>query len=363
MTRSAEVERLAAEICAAAVWDGDSCAWPSANDSDLYAGAAGVGWFLSQAVTRSPARRTAAGAARHVLGRLGEPRAGLYGGDLGALWCVHVIAARLGDHELADAASRRLPGVLRSLSAPAEAGYDVVGGEAGSAIALCALDRLGAPAARAALEASGERLLTALDGEPGVGIAHGASGIAWALLELHERTQSEQLLDGARGALAIERAWFDRRHCGWRDPARGHLTGPGWCRGAAGIGLVRLRALELAPEPRLEAEAGAAIAAAHAYVARAGAGDRWEDANASVCHGAMGVADFLLTASVVLGVPEHRLAAIELIERHRAAGPWACGTLDGTDTPGLMLGLSGIASVLLRADDPAARPPVGLLAA
>ncbi len=79
----------------------------------------------------------------------------------------------------------------------------------------------------------------------------------------------------------------------------------------------------------------------------------------------LGVADLLLYGSQVLSVAEHRRAAERVAEQGlllaRGAGAWPCGTMDRAESPGLMLGLSGIGAVLLRLEGPDDLPPVGLL--
>jgi len=67
----------------------------------------------------------------------------------------------------------------------------------------------------------------------------------------------------------------------------------------------------------------------------------------------------------VLEVAEHRLAAERIVEHGlTVAGAdaiWPCGTLDRAECMGLLLGLAGIGTVLLRVAAPDRLPPVGLL--
>jgi len=269
---------------------------------------------------------------------------------------------------------------------------DVVAGGAGSLLALTGLARF-EPSLRADAGRLGKRLagqlngsldrllLGARDGKTKplpVGLGHGVSGLAWSFLELYKLEKDDLFRQLALAGLRYERAWFDRRLCTWRDPYYRSPVPVSWCTGSAGMALVRLRALELAPTAQLRAEAGAALAKVHAAAAGAfnpSSSKPWEQSNYSVCHGLMGMADLLLYAAEVLNVSEHEAAGRRLVKRGQeianAEGGWRYGTLEeaqGIGAPkigdpdyGLMLGLAGIGAVMLRFTNPAFLPPVGLL--
>ena len=169
------------------------------------------------------------------------------------------------------------------------------------------------------------------------GLSHGASGIGWALLELHAATGDDRFRAGAEGAFAYERSWLDARTGTWPDLRIGGQrrgaprtaatpTTGSWCHGEAGIALTRIRALAvLGPEPHGR-DAEIALEATRAHLAGLLPHDL-EDL--SLCHGAAGPADVLLTAAGTLGErwrPAAGLAA-ELGERRarpprgRATGP------------------------------------------
>jgi lantibiotic modifying enzyme len=376
-------------LAAAAQWRENSCTWiESAQQSfghNVYDGSAGVGWFLARlaiAVGDAAILRTAIGAANWTLESLGSngasAAAGLHGGAPGAAWAVADIGHTLARAELIERAATLMPSLLKAEAQPAS--EDVVGGQAGSLLALLGFD--GRLPVAALAQTMGEELVKRAErpslglawparnaGGPMTGLAHGTSGVAWALLELHRITGLEEFRQAALAGFAFERAWFDRQTCLWRDPLSGNPTSVSWCRGAVGIALVRLRALQLFHDPQIQAEAGAALAALHSAFAGAfapgGFTRAWEQINWSVCHGLMGLADTLLFASEVLGVGVHRRAAEEISSRglwlSRKSGMWPCGTIDRKESFGLMLGLAGIGAVLLRMHQPACLPPVGLL--
>jgi len=217
------------------------------------------------------------------------------------------------------------------------------------------------------------------------------------------------------GAFAYERAWFDREAGGWPDLreldwSRLHLGQrppypPYWCHGAPGIGLARLRAWTLTGDSLALAEAAAAVDTATASAFRAAG----EPADLSLCHGAGSVIELHLVAAEVTGDPEHLAVARRLADLALAAAglrgpnaqpglrgpnaqpglrgpnaqpglrgpnaqpglrgpnaqpaPVPCGVPGGGETPGLLLGLAGVAATLLRLADPSALPSPLLVAA
>ncbi|MDT9110983.1 lanthionine synthetase LanC family protein, partial [Escherichia coli] len=80
------------------------------------------------------------------------------------------------------------------------------------------------------------------------GFSHGSSGVALALLQLHEITGEDFFLKGAEGGFNYERQSFDISQQNWPDFRAGVSTtaakvcGLAWCHGAPGIALSRLKA-------------------------------------------------------------------------------------------------------------------------
>jgi type 2 lantibiotic biosynthesis protein LanM len=259
---------------------------------------------------------------------------------------------------------------------------DLIGGAAGCIGGLLCLDRC-APSARtrAAAIRCGDRLLArAQAGELGsawltplpaaqplTGFGYGAAGMAWALLELAARTGEERFRMAGRAAIAYERSLVspgagnrldqhDRAALGppGNNGQASHATG--WCRGAPGIGLARLRALPHTAEGETRAEIAAALQTTLAH----GFGS-----NHSLCHGDLGNMELLLQAKEALPdllapVDVNRLAAM-IIESIGRNG-WVCGTPSGLETPGLMTGLAGIGYGLLRLAEPTHAPSLLVLA-
>jgi len=258
--------------------------------------------------------------------------------------------------------------------------FDVAGGAAGCIAALRCLyrtapsDRITAVAIQCGdhLLARGEAMESGIGWRPKfvgrrplAGFANGAGGIAWALLDLSAWTGLERFRAAAFAAWAYERSLFVEETGNWQDlrergtragaSANGRSGGPtAWCHGAPGIGLARLRSLDLADDPDVRAE----IAAALETTLRDGFGR-----NHSLCHGDLGNLELLLQAQRVLGgswqphIERLTATVLDSIE----AGGWRSGIPYGVETPGLMAGLAGIGYGLLRMAEPERVPSVLVL--
>jgi type 2 lantibiotic biosynthesis protein LanM len=201
---------------------------------------------------------------------------------------------------------------------------------------------------------------------PLTGFSHGATGIAWALLELAALTGEEQFRAAACAAIAYERSLFSPEAGNWpdlRERQTSRQTGDNgqqrfmtaWCHGAPGIGLARLCSLRHLDDAAVRAEIDAALRTTLAQ----GFGG-----NHSLCHGDLGTLKLLLQASQILEAPQwraqvDRIAAIILESISRDG--WLCGTPLGVESPGLMTGLAGIGYGLLRLAEPTRVPSVLVL--
>jgi lantibiotic modifying enzyme len=380
-----------------ALWDDRRCNWTGSSmefigqnwtvaertfGPDLYAGTSGIAWFLARlhAVTGEPLFRiTAEGALRQAVSRLDRvplaQAASVYSGALGVAY----VLVEAGYALDAPAMVEEGMGIAaRVAQAPAEdAALDVVGGSAGAVGAFLSLHARDGPGdfVGAAVR-HGEHLLTkakpgphgwSWDTLPGIaqehltGFAHGAAGIAWALLELSTATGEARFAKGAEEGFAYEEAWYSPEQENWPD-LRNHAGSAesqgaqplvynlAWCHGAPGIGFSRLRAFALSGAPKRRAEAEVALRTTARSLQQM---PHQPLGNYSLCHGYFGNADLLLEAEQLLGDGNYRAlaeqtgrAAAELYEQQRM--PWPCGVLGGGETPGLMLGLAGIGAYYLR---------------
>jgi len=391
---------VGARIMDDAVWHGGRCSWMGAAADtkepwrveyralgpSVHGGTAGVGLFLAQlaAVTGEPrARRTAVGALRHAVERAPNlppaDRDGLHAGAVGVALAAARAAALLDESEL-HARARSLLDEVRLPSGP-ERCPDVVMGSAGAIIGLLALadahddPRLMMRAAETGEELLGRATVTRHGwswATPGrrhphhlCGLSHGAGGIGWALSELFAATGDARFAEAARGAFAYERSWLDAGSGTWPDlrvsgQRRGRPRPPGaaatgtWCHGEAGIALTRLRTFPLLRSGAVRDDAEIALETTRRHVAGL---LPYEIEDLSLCHGAAGSADVLVSSGARWDEAAELGHAV--LERHGADGDrWPCGTPHAT-TPGLFLGLSGIAWWFLRLYDRRVPSPLG----
>jgi hypothetical protein len=393
--------RVALHLAGRAAWQAGTCAWPAAGarpGPDVYAGSAGIAWFLAEVdrVAPHPAlRRAAEGGIRHALRAAqaleGDAAAGFYHGRVGVA-CAAARAAALSGREDLRAAAEAL---LRPLAEEGGLPDGPVGVRHGAAGAVPALleppGPLDAALCRALAARLGERILRRAAREPWgwswtdpdavyvrppTGLGHGASGVGRASLELfrvlgdgrHRYAAEQALLYERRFFEPSARAWFDLRHPGLsallqHDGPEGladHVRREGggtpwlghaafaWCHGAAGIGLVRLRAWQLLGRESYRAEAEAAVRATLGYLPG--------QSDPGLCHGIAGSGELLLAAGRLLDRPEWRAAADEAGARLLAGGRLralpAAGAVPGAPLPpGVMLGEAGAGWFFLRLHD------------
>jgi lantibiotic modifying enzyme len=204
------------------------------------------------------------------------------------------------------------------------------------------------------------------------GYGHGAAGIGCALLELWAESGNADYRHACLEAFRYEQSHFSPEQHNWPDlrnmtgymPAGQQAFAMAWCHGGPGIGLARLRALELLEASEDSArdlhEALQTTVAACSNVVFPNSG------NLCLCHGLGGNADLLLAASDIQGRHDLRLIA-ENVGRQAIAQirtpdlPWPCGVTTGGETPNLMIGLAGIGHFFLRLYDSVKVPSLLLM--
>jgi len=155
-------------------------------------------------------------------------------------------------------------------------------------------------------------------------------------------------------AFRVERPWH-RAETGWYGAsahtwAEQATVARSVCTGAAGIGIARIAGYLVTGGVDLLAEAAAAIDVIRRVPLAADGPD------ASLCHGAAGEIELLISAWSALAEPAHleaarRLGAV-MIETAQARGWYASGIGDFGSSPGLLLGLAGTGLSLMRLQEP-----------
>jgi lantibiotic modifying enzyme len=384
-------------IARRALRNGERCRWldaipvqPGRNPAvsamcgvDVYGGTAGIAWFLAQLAVRCPdplltgtaraaLRQTAAGLPAFAAK---QPH-GFYGGAAGAAAVLVLAGSELGDAG-SIRAGRELLAALPESTEDAMA-TDLIGGLAGTILALVAAARAlgGAPELIAKALRIAERLTAMGARDAGgrlswptmpdcranlSGFAHGAGGIAYALLGLAAEAPASApgLTERAGAAFCYEDGTFDPARGGWPDfrilpgyPADQLFCAIAWCHGAAGIARARMAASQAGIEtaPALAAAIAATAAEAERVAALPGV-------DFSLCHGLLGLADVLLDATR-RGVADHgavvgRIAELGASSFHDRELGWPSGLPTREELNGLLMGNGGIGQFYLRLADPA----------
>jgi type 2 lantibiotic biosynthesis protein LanM len=249
-------------------------------------------------------------------------------------------------------------------SIEADDGYDLLSGMAGAIVPLLRLGRetgeehwirlartVGERLAGRAERRSGGVCWPSLRFPQGLGgLAHGASGIGWALARLADSPgDHEGARELAEAAFAYEDTLYDAEQRGWLDLRNDGFAAKAWCHGAGGIGLVAA--------DRLAREGGTVW---RDRLARAAA-SCWADGigwNHTLCHGDLGCWETIeqARAAGVAPVERDRLDAV-ILGSLETNGP-VSGLARDAFAPGLLPGLGGAAYQLLRMHPECALPSV-----
>lgn len=353
--------------------------------TDTYMGVAGLALFLAHLgeVTGDERYRRAARGALTTLRWMirdypGSVNGiGAFNGWGGIVYSLAELGALWADEGLLEEAEALLPRIEAGIVE--DESHELLAGAAGGALAALALHRLRpSNAAVATARRCAEHLVDravpqerglgwpvhGLGPRPLAGLAHGAAGIALALLAAWNRTGEERFRRAGLAAIEFERTLYSPERRNWPDLREGaaelaDLHGEGeehfmcaWCQGAPGIALARIAGLPYVDDAEVRQEITTAVATTLAE----GFGK-----NHSLCHGALGNLDFLLQASGALDDSAlrercYRLAAGVL--RSIDEDGWLFGLPQGAEPVGLMVGLAGVGHGLLRLAHPERVPSV-----
>jgi type 2 lantibiotic biosynthesis protein LanM len=351
--------------------------------SDLYSGLAGIALFfaylgrLSNDDRYSTTARLAVETAkrqlketRMLIGGRGSG-IGAFSGDSGLLYTLTHLGQLWREPVLWEEAEELIASLPEGIAR--DQAFDIMAGAAGYLCVLCDFYRITQSSiARQSALACAEHLLAngRVDSEgiawlspesigPLTGFSHGVSGIAYALLRAGELTGNERFYRAALEGIRYERTHFIQAEKNWQDlrqlsdsSSQEPRVMTAWCHGAPGIGLTRLHSFIRFGEEDLRREFEIALET----TAQKGFG-----ASHCLCHGDLGNLDLLIEAG---RLPDYRRwgkiardIGGKLLKMVPDRG-WLCSTPNGVETPGLMLGLSGIGYGLLRLVDPEFVPSI-----
>ncbi len=354
---------------------------------DLYSGATGIALFLAAAdgLGEGAFRPLALAALRPLKRTLDAPSArrdlaaelGIGGAQgMGSIVYGLGLAAQLLGEPALFAAAGHAARSIDGESIRADKDLDVVAGAAGAVLGLLALHAWTGDtqpleqALRCGRHLLAQRIETPFNARawsvrgcvPLTGFAHGAAGIAYALLRLHAATGETEFLEAALEGVAYEDARFDPAQGNWLDlrehPEPGPRYGNGWCHGAPGIGLSRLALIDDPCGSSISSARDDLEAAVRTATTAGGSGLD------SLCCGTFARTELLLAAGLRLGRPqllEHAMAqAGAAVGRRSRAGAFRLlpGHPVEGDSPGLFGGVCGVGYQLLRLCAPEQVPSV-----
>lgn len=211
---------------------------------------------------------------------------------------------------------------------------------------------------------SGPRAWSAGDSLPLSGFAHGAAGIAYALVRLFQYTGQEEFRDAAIEGFAFERTLYIPELQTWFDPRCNlPLSKASWCEGAPGVALGILGSMIAIDSHALRHDLEQALSITRMLP---------EGPVDHLCCGNFGRVEIMNIAGSVLGrlqlTAHARQLATQLLARAATSG-FRFQPIDhqpslpdmSENNPSLFLGLAGVGYTLLRLNYPDLFPSVLLL--
>lgn len=206
------------------------------------------------------------------------------------------------------------------------------------------------------------------------GFSHGASGIAFLLLELGKYFHNQALLELAEEAFIYEDEWYSEEQLNWADWRKGiwdektrkeyeeayekndiaFFTQPkymnAWCHGAAGIGLARISAYEILKKEKYQNDASK-------VVARIEKDDPLTYRSYTLCHGGASNAEAHLLMYEITKDNQYLLypgaVAQEISKKLKKNEIFRSGIAQAQEEdPSLFMGISGVGYFLLRVMNP-----------
>jgi type 2 lantibiotic biosynthesis protein LanM len=192
------------------------------------------------------------------------------------------------------------------------------------------------------------------------GFSHGVAGIVYALLKLYQITDNKEYLNIAEQGISYEDQWYNTYLKNWPDfrnikeqqqqSNRSFSYADAWCHGSPGIILSRLLYYEISNDKNYLDT----ISAVLDNISNKMKNEKYlQSNNFSLCHGIAGNCEALIYGNCLLGKNVYMdiviNAALYGITTYKEIELWPCGNqLVEAQTPGLMVGLSGIGYFYLR---------------
>ena len=391
---------IANKICRDAVWHGETCNWTGlaidenstgksvytrALPPDFYDGVAGVTFFLLQVYSIQPhpiILKTLKGALHQLTTTdVNEKKQlnGFYQGKAGVIFVLKMAAQILDDRKMDKVAEKRLTDLLHA--AEKEEQNDIISGLAGIILFLMFLYKLDNKRddllnhainlgkillRRAEKNLNGYSWKTIDNALSNLtGYAHGASGIATALIELYAITKDEEFLFATKEAFRYENSFFNSEKQNWPDfrfdnntkKLEDEVCSLAWCHGAPGIGLARCRAYEITGDQSFLDDGMKALQVTRKYFTEDFVNDY------TLCHGLIGNSTLLLKAESILKDMSLEDEVIKLAEYCLGQYidrniPIPNGYRSSKESPCFMQGNSGIGYFFLQLYDPFLFTPI-----
>ncbi|MES5888392.1 MULTISPECIES: type 2 lanthipeptide synthetase LanM [unclassified Bacillus cereus group] len=271
---------------------------------------------------------------------------------------ISYVCAYLGeiwnDRKLIDK-SREYINKIDSLLIEDETMYDFIGGLSGSLLVLIRLyEKFNFTELKPICDLIAQKLLKQTSHQIKTntlltGLAHGASGYAWPLLEYAYKMDQTHLLNDILAILNYENSKVNDTQDNWLD-LRGekNLEAPAfWCHGAGGIGISRLMMSQFIENATINDDLQKSV---HILM------NKGFGTTHTLCHGDFGNLDFLLTYAKMTKNNEYIDISREIgeyvLKQKEENGKWNFDQNGDTNILGFMIGTSGIGFELLRLNNP-----------
>ena len=394
-------ERIGYHICERALWYKERCTWIGSNlqpvdniynrvDSSLgpeiYDGTSGIALFLlylNKTITKEIHSKTIEGAINQSISKIdnlnSSSRFGFYSGELGITYALAKVGLEMKRSEFVEKSIEIFDKLFSTINE-----YhlqDFISGNAGSIPILIQLYKEFKNNKFLELAINlGDELIYSKQSETigcswghkvnGIeqaysnltGFSHGAAGIVYALLKLYQITDNKKYLDIAEQGIYYEDQWYDAYLKNWPDFRNIHEKqqsntsfsyADAWCHGSPGIILSRLLYYEISNDKK---NLDMIFAVLDNILNKVKNEKYLRSNNFSLCHGIAGNCEALIYGNCLFGKNIYKdiviNAALYGITTYKEVELWPCGNqLNEAQTPGLMLGLSGIGYFYLRLYD------------